>query len=83
MGMGRGKMKFCQFQQLSIGSYFKLLNQDDVYQKVRFISDFESDNFEKHFLWKTLAINTDSGMGCYLKDDRVIRKVELAQAICV
>ena len=76
-------MSLCQFQYLSIGSYFKLLNQEDVYQKVRLISDMQSDYFDTQFFWKTLAINTDSGMGCYLKDDRVIRKIDLAQAICV
>jgi hypothetical protein len=76
-------MSFCQFQHLSIGSYFKLLNQEDVYQKVKLISDMQSDYFDTQFFWKTLAINTDSGMGCYLKDDRVIRKIDLAQAICV
>ena len=43
----------------------------------------QNDYFDTQFLWKTLAINTDSGMGCYLKDDRVIRKIDLAQAICV
>ena len=76
-------MSFCQFQQLPIGSYFKLLNQESVYQKIKLISDVQENYFEKQFLWKTLAINTDSGMGCYLKDDLTIRKIELAHAVCV
>ena len=82
MGVGGNKdMTFCEFQYLAIGAYFKLLNQEGIYQKVRFISDLKSDHVEKYFSWKTIAINTDNGMGCYLKDDRVIRKVELAHAV--
>ena len=73
--------QYYNFQGLEVGSFFRLLNQDDLFQKVRFISSIKEDRGEKFFDWTVLAIKVDDGMGCYLKDDTMTKKIDVAHAV--
>jgi hypothetical protein len=73
--------QYYNFQCLEVGSYFRLLNQEDLFQKVRFISSINEDREENFFDWTVMAIKVDDGMGCYLKDDTITKKIDVAQAI--
>ena len=85
LGSGK-KMKrrvYYDFQDLPVGSFFALLNnKDDIFQKVRFISDVTQDHGEKIFKWHTVAVNITSGLGCHLEDNTLTRKIEIVQAVC-
>ena len=59
-----------------------LLLKIAIFQKVRFISDVTQDHGEKIFKWHTVAVNITSGLGCYLKDNTLTRKIEIVQAVC-